>query len=205
MVNSDPLHKESWEVLMKRYGYNFYDIPEKIRNGFIGIRIIDVLEKVIEYFKIKTSPEELSKHREKIFLKAVKEKLEPMPGLFKSLNLFKNKFKIAIASSGTKVYLDRVIEKFNIKDNFNVVISGDDVKFGKPNPEIYLLTSRRLGLKPEECLVLEDSTHGIEAAKSAGCRCIAIRNSNTLPQDISRADIALNSLNEINFDVLKKL
>lgn len=87
---------------------------------------------------------------------------------------------------------------YDMDDFFNVVISGDDVVKGKPEPEIYLLCCKKLGFKPEECLVLEDSEKGIISAKSAGCKCIAVKNKNTLEENTSMADLVIDSLDEIN-------
>ena len=129
-----------------------------------------------------------------------------MPDLLQSLKLFKkNKFKIALASSGTKKYINVVLAKFKIADYFDVIVSGDDIKRGKPDPEIFSVAVKKLGLKPEETLVLEDATNGIEAAKSAGCKCIAVINKMTPPQNYSKADLVINSLEEIDMGLVKKV
>ena len=129
-----------------------------------------------------------------------------MPGLMRSLEFFrKNKMNIGLASSGTTIYIELAIDKLSIRKYFNTVVSGDHVKMGKPDPEIYLLAAKRLGLHPEECVVLEDSTKGIQAAKSAGCKCIAVIDPYGPPQDQSEADIILESLNDISMQTLKKI
>lgn len=91
-----------------------------------------------------------------------------------------------------------VLDRFKIKEYFDVIISGDHVKHGKPNPEIYKLTLNELSVKPSEAVVLEDAEVGIESAKGAGCYCIAVANPNTPIQDLSKSDKVINSLNEIN-------
>ena len=206
MVNSDPLHVQTDELLLEEHGHKFAELPKELRSGFIGMRVTDILKEIVKYLNLNVDLDSLYQKRTEIFLKLVKEKLEAMPGLNESLELFKtNGFKIALASSGAKEYINLVLDKFNIKKIFDVIVSGDDVKSGKPHPETYLITSEKLGVKPKKCLVLEDSTKGIESAKSAGCKCIAIINPYTPTQDNSKADIVLNSLNEITLDMVNSL
>ena len=122
-----------------------------------------------------------------------------MPGLNESLSYYRQKeFKIALASSGTKKYIEMVLDRFKIKDYFDVVISGDHVKHGKPHPEVYEIALEKLGVKPSESVVLEDAEVGIESAKGAGCFCVAVTNPYTPKQDLSKADKVIHSLNEIN-------
>ena len=198
MVNSDPLHIVAWEKLLTEYGHKFSDLPESTRSNFIGKRVSDICEEIINTLNLDTDFESFYEKRIKLFLDIVKDKLEVMPGLLYSLKLFKsNDYKIALASSGAQVYIDLVLDRFNIRDYFDVIVSGDSVKKGKPNPETYTVASNMLGFNPEECVVLEDAKNGIDAAIDAGCSCLAIINPNTPPQDQSRATLILNSLEEI--------
>lgn len=148
----------------------------------------------------------LYEKRSNLFLKLVQDKLTPTAGLISSLEFFKNKrMKIAIASSGTKEYIHLVLNKYDISQYFNIIVSGDNVKVGKPNPETYIVAAKKLGFKPKECLVLEDATVGIKSAKSAGCICIAVKNPKTPPQDYSEADLVINSLEEIDENIINSL
>ncbi len=206
MVNSDPLHAEAWEKLLSGFNHKFNDLPIELRTKFIGMRVIDVCKEIINTLKLSTNLEKFYERRIEIFLELVHNKLEAMPGLLKSLKLFKdNGFKIALASSGTKQYIQLVLNRFNIEDYFNIIVSGDCVKIGKPHPETYLVACKKLRFNPVECLVLEDAKNGIESAKAAGCKCIAIISSHTPPQDYSKADLVLNSLNELSLGIINSL
>jgi beta-phosphoglucomutase-like phosphatase (HAD superfamily) len=205
MVNSGPLHKRSWKKLLNEYGYKFSDIPEKIRSDFLGKKIIDNIQTVMNYFKLNESKNILFEKRIDIFLKLAEKDLQTMSGLLFSLKLFKkNNYKLAIATSGTKRYIDLVLRKFNIKKFFEVIVTEDDVKSGKPDPEPYLVTAKKLSLRPQECLVLEDAANGVKSAKTAGCACIAIRNKNSFVQDLSKADLVLDSLGELNLKIISQ-
>jgi len=205
MVNSDPLHARAWEELLKEYGHKFSDLPEKMRSNFIGMRVVDIVKELAAYLKLDTNPKDLYKKRIDIFLRIVEKELQVMPGLLSSLKLFKeNNYKLAVASSGAKKYIELVLEKFDIKHYFDVVITGDDVKVGKPNPETYLVACEKLKLLPSECLVLEDATKGIQSAKAAGCSCIAVENPNIPAQVYPDADVVIHSLSELTLQVINK-
>src|SRR4030042_3043639 len=206
MVNSHGLHVEASEKVFQKFGVSQEKLPENIKAGFIGMRVSEILKELIKIYKLKINYQKVYKEREKVFLDLVREKLEPMPGLFKSLEIIsKSGYKIAIASSGTKIYIDIVLNKFKITDYFDVIITGDDVKSGKPNPETYQVAVKKLGVKPQVTIVLEDATVGIEAAKAAGCICIAVKNPYTPKQNLLKADIKLNSLNNLNIGLIKSL
>lgn len=205
MVNSAPKHFKATDILLQRYGHKYEELPDKLKTNFIGKRVIDVLKNIIGHFKISADLNELYRERMRIFLDLIRDELEAMPGLFKSLKLFKNKYKIALASSGTRKYIEFVLEKFEIENYFDVVVSGDDVKVGKPSPETYLIACKKLGLQPTECVVFEDAAVGVASAKSAGCKCIAIKNPYTPPQDLSEADLVLGSLDELTLKIVDSL
>ncbi len=87
---------------------------------------------------------------------------------------------------------------------FNAWITGSDVTHKKPHPEIYLVAARAIGLPPERCVVAEDAVVGIEAARSAGMKCIGVTNTFS-PEELSEADLIVDSLEEVNLDILRKL
>lgn len=198
MIDSYPLHMKAWDIILKKYGHSASEITEEMISGFVGMRVIETVEIIVKEFNMDISPEDLSREREDIFLEIAEKELETMPGFIESLEFFKKKgFKIAMASSATKKYIDVVLDKFKIREDFDVIVSGDDVSKGKPDPEVYRKASENLGLKPEESVVMEDAEKGVESAKNAGCKCIGVINTKTPTQDLSKADVVLKSLNEI--------
>ena len=206
MFNSNPLHIQASEKVFRKYGIDLEKIPQNIRSGFIGMRVADILRFVVDYFNLVLDFEKLRKQRSKIFFSLVAKELKAMPGLMQSLEFFKkNNFKIALASSGTKEYINLVLKKFKLAKYFDVVVSGDDVKFGKPDPETYLIACKKLQIMPKKIIVLEDASKGIEAAKTAGCICIAVKNPYTLKQNLAAADLIINSLTDLNSKTLRFL
>jgi beta-phosphoglucomutase-like phosphatase (HAD superfamily) len=205
MVDHYKLHAKAADKVLKRYGYRYDQLPLKKRRGYIGMRVREVVRDFVDYFKLTVSPQDLYKERMKIFLGLVKEKVIPRPGIFKAVSLFeKMKLRLAVASSGPREYIDVCLRGLRVKDKFEVIVSGDDVKKGKPNSETYRKAIKKLGLKPEECLVLEDAEAGVAAAKKAGAWCVGVMNANTEKQDLSKADLVVESLEEIDEETLKR-
>lgn len=204
LVDSHPLVAQTLNELLKKYGHSFDELPQEVKSSFIGKKIVEVVKFLIDYLHINVEFEKLNNERAKTFFKLVEEKLEMMPGAMGLIELFKkNHYRLALASSGTNKYIAMVLDKFNLHKTFEIVITGDDVTLGKPNPQIFLLVTQKLNEKPENCLVLEDAGNGVEAAKAAGCKCIAVRNTHTPPQDLSKADLVVNSLSDITLDTIR--
>lgn len=208
MVNSAPLHIEASRRVFAPLGVDIAEIPSHIVATYFGRRVSEIVRLITEYFGLDRSVdiEGLIREREEVFLDLVREGVEPMPGLFELISVLRPlDIKRAVASSGTKVYIKVVLDKLGFSDFFPVVVSGDMVKNGKPGPDIFLKAAELLGVSPSECLVLEDSTMGIEAAKRAGMFCIGVDNSlSPYKQDLSQADLVVNRLDQIDLDLFKE-
>ncbi|MEY8356029.1 HAD family phosphatase [Lachnospiraceae bacterium 54-53] len=137
--------RESWEVLKK--AVNNGQTWEELRNEF---RQRDIYSEI--------------DYRE-IFRPEIKEVLE---------QLKKDGYRLALASSTHLELVERVLKENGIRHYFEAVVSGEQFKRSKPDPEIYLYTANRLGLSPEECMAVEDSTVGIQAAHGAGMKIAAV-------------------------------
>lgn len=119
------------------------------------------------------------------------------PGVMETLEfLKKRKFKMALASSSKMYLIEKVLEQCGIASFFDYVISGEQFAESKPNPEIYLTAMREIGCTPDECIVVEDSSYGIEAGLSAGTYVIA-KKDERFNIDQSKADHQINAIDEI--------
>ena len=105
---------------------------------------------------------------------------------------------MAIASSSSPELIREVIRRLGIAKYFRELVSGDEVARPKPNPDVYLTAAKKIGADPSECVVLEDSHNGVLAAKSAGMFCIGFRSPHSGNQDLSTADIIVNSIRDID-------
>lgn len=202
MVDSEPLHLEASRRLFAKYGKDVNTLPESITSNFYGMRVIDAIEIMVDFFGLGGSVDigELNREQEIIFLDFVREGLMPMTGLYDVVKMVeKLGLKRAVASSGTRVYVNLVIEQLGLKSFFDAVVTGDMVEKGKPAPDIFLKAAEVLGAAPPACIVLEDATNGVRAAKAAGMKCIAVANTvGGCVQDLSMADIIVDSLKAID-------
>jgi beta-phosphoglucomutase-like phosphatase (HAD superfamily) len=99
-----------------------------------------------------------------------------------------------------------VLDKCNIERYFKAAVAGDEVTHCKPDPEIYLTAASKLGLKPEECVVFEDAEAGIESAKRAGIKVVALATTFTREfLATTDADMIIDDFRDINVDMLRKL
>lgn len=109
-------------------------------------------------------------------------------------------YKIALATGALRSFALTALKEYKITNYFDYIIAGSDIKKGKPAPDIFLNAAKGLGLKPEECVVIEDARLGLDAAKAAGMKCIMVEDEFTKYQDHSLADYKIESL-----DVLPSL
>lgn len=135
------------------------------------------------------------------------EKESTLPGVEKFIKeAHRCRLSLGVASSSDRVWVEGYLKKLNLINYFSSVSTADDVKKVKPHPELYLLTARRLHLKPNEIIVFEDSPNGVRAAREAGMFCIAIPNEITCSMDLSQANLIFSSFENIEirrlFDLL---
>jgi HAD superfamily hydrolase (TIGR01509 family) len=145
--------------------------------------------------------------RQEYFLKILRE--EPLPAFPGVLELMekamrKNDFRVAIATSGTLEKSRAVLNAAAVPYEQMVYINGNDVTHKKPDPELFLLAAERMGIDPSDCVVIEDAPNGIQAAKAAGAKCIAVTNSATTDK-LQEADLICDSLTQIDLETITML
>lgn len=197
IINSEPLWREALIHCFNKVGFDF--TQEKCRTTQ-GMRLIEVVEywysdqpwrgKSIE----DVEADILSKVTELIMEKGI-----AMEGVNESIALFKNKgYKVALASSSATSLINAVLNKLNLSSAFEIINSAENLAYGKPHPEIFIKTADQLGVKPNDCWVIEDSFHGVLAGKAALMKVIAIPDDEAKnDKRFAIADYRLNSLTEI--------
>ncbi len=132
--------------------------------------------------------------------------LRPIDGVVDLLRELRGRrIKTALATSGRSVRMQRVIRQFALEWAFDVCLAVEDVKQAKPDPEIFLLAARRLQQKPRDCVVIEDSEHGVHAAKAAGMRCVGFAGLPHVQQNLSTADLIVDSFHKLDADLLRAM
>ncbi|HKJ79548.1 MAG TPA: HAD-IA family hydrolase, partial [Prolixibacteraceae bacterium] len=138
-----------------------------------------------------------------IFAKIAKGKINPMPGAVEFIETVKNKnLKTALGTSAGRYKMRINLNLIGLNENtFDSVVTGEDISNNKPNPEIFEQAAQNIGLKPEECLVIEDAPSGVEAAKNAGCKCLAVQTTFS-KAELHKADWICENLTIYPIDVL---
>lgn len=197
IVDSEPIHFKSDKMTM-----NHYDkvISDEELNNYVGISNPVMWSELRDKYILIASVEELLEKQ--LFYKKHligNTKLEPIEGIRQLLDEIKScGIRIGLASSSSKEFINFILNNIGLKEYFEVIVSGEDVKRGKPSPDIFLKTAELLKVEPLNCLVIEDSAHGVKAAKLAQMKCIGFNNPNSGKQDLSLADAIVNSIVEID-------
>jgi HAD superfamily hydrolase (TIGR01509 family) len=191
MVDSEPMHELANDRYFARLGTT---LDESLREEMMGRRVRDLAEATAG--RLGRSPDDVFAEREAVFWELFEQSgVKAMPGLDQAIAMLAGAgLPLAVATSGTRAYVDQVLDRLGIRDAFAVVVSGEEVTAGKPDPEIYLRAAELLGADPADCVALEDTFHGVAAARAAGMHAIAIPNALTAAMDFSGADAVLPDL-----------
>ena len=151
--------------------------------------------------------EQATQLRQEYFLNILTEEpLPPFPGVLEIMDeaMQREDFRVAIATSGTLEKSRAVLNAVGVPYRKMVYINGNDVKHKKPDPELFLTAAHRMGIQPANCVVIEDAPNGVQAAKAAGAKCIAVTNSTTAAK-LTEADLICDSLEQINVETIIKM
>lgn len=203
IIDSSKQHERSWEILAGEEGL---ELPEgHFEKGF-GMKNVDIIPNILGWTEDPEEIEFISLKKETIYRRLLREDGPTLiDGVLEFLeDLKENEIPCAIASSTERKNLEVGLGLLGIREYFSVIISGDDVESGKPDPEPYLKAAAGLELEPIDCVVLEDAPAGITAGLTAGSKVVGIATTNA-PEDISEAHIVINSLTEISWSKLLEL
>lgn len=184
LVDSMSYHAQAWVKVFEDEDIEvseeeIYEIEGSNHRG-----VIDIFFKKAGRKADDAIYEKLLQKKRELFME--NNKAEPFDNMRKCLQLLHGKFKLAVASGADKKIVSSLMDRF-YPDTFDVVISGEDVTNGKPDPEPYLKAVERMGIKKDECLVVENAPLGIKAAKNAGLYCVAVATY-LEPEKMSGAD-----------------
>ncbi len=172
MFNTEDLYDIVGEQLLNRRGQSF---TSELKMAMMGLPGPDAFAVMKERCGLDDSIEALASECEEMFDDLLPARIEMMPGLEALLQLLESaNVPKAIATSSHLRFAQRALGVFDLQPRFEFVLTAESVEKGKPNPDVYLLAASRLGVQPENMLVLEDSIHGSSAAIAAGATTIAI-------------------------------
>ena len=178
LVDNLAYHFMAFDAYAKREGFMLLEPVSLKINGMHSNDIFPLLlgnEVVAQY-----GLDRLNREKEEVYRDMYRPKIAPIAGVIELLKEAKKAgVKCAIGSSGCRENVEMIIEGLGIADLIDGSISGSDVTHGKPHPEIFTKAHELLGLKAEECIVVEDAVNGIVAGVRAGCKCLAVTTTAT--------------------------
>lgn len=199
IVDTEPVHKYAYDQHFKELNI---DVSEEMYASFTGNSTRNVFQKLKAHFDLNHDVEELILRKRHLFNEAfdTKPDLELIEGVLDLIkNLHANEIQLILASSASNSTINRVFNRFNLNQYFTHKVSGEDFPKSKPDPAIFLYAASLSEAPKENCIVIEDSTNGVKAAKAAGIYCVGYDSINSKHQDLSQADEVISDFKEFDF------
>jgi HAD superfamily hydrolase (TIGR01509 family) len=193
MIDSERVYWDAGRYIARQYGK---EVSDQTLGQMMGRKPLESLTVFATELGITRPPEMLLAAREARVISALEAGVDPMPGLMDVLPGLSGKYELAIATSARRSMVDIIMRSLKVEHYFQVVQTSDDITNGKPDPEIYLKAMGKLGVKPDESVVLEDSSNGALSGKRAGAYVIAVPSQYTREQDFSFADYVATDLHD---------
>ena len=187
LVHSMPLHTAAWERYLKNLNIHIEDLERRMH----GRRNSELVRDLIDPGLPENVVFEHGAAKERLFRQMLLESdlaQYRIPGLLEFLERHRNLPK-AVGSNAEPANIDFVLDRFNLRPFFPVVVSGIEVRRPKPFPDIYLKAASQLGVPPSNCVVFEDSPTGVEAARAAGMRIVGVE---TIPTEFHGIDLRIH-------------
>jgi HAD superfamily hydrolase (TIGR01509 family) len=192
MFNTEELYQEVGTELLARRGKQ---MEAELLDAMMGRQAPIALQIMIDWHSLDASVADLARETEQVFAAILEERLECMPGLLELLGALERAgLPKAIGTSSGPRFVENVLAKFDLAPRFDFILTADDIRDGKPHPEIYLHAARRFGFPPRDLLVLEDSYNGCQAAIRAGTFAVAVPSGHSLRHDFQGAALRVDSL-----------
>lgn len=204
LIDSYRAHFESWRIVAAEEGLHITEEQFSRTFGRTSREIIAALwgDRTPGDERIR----ELDDRKEAAFRDLIRDNFPIMPGAPELLDALHGEgFGVAIGSSGPPENVALTVEKLGRRHVFGAIITGKDVTRGKPDPQVFLLASERLGIPPQRCVVVEDAPPGIEAAHRAGMKAVGLASTGRTPEMLAQADWVVKSLHELSPQRLREL
>ncbi len=205
VVDSSSIHEKSWEFLARE---NSLPLPENYFARGFGKKNSLIIPEILKWTDDLKKIEKWGNRKEELYrMLAKKEGIKLNAGTYSFLiKLKNNQIKAVIGSSTDRKNIELAFSQLELKDFFEAAVCSEDVTFGKPDPEVFLRGASILGKRPSNCVVFEDSPHGIQAAVSAGMKAVGLTTSQTLSVlQNAGAQIIVPSLGDLHLNSILEL
>ncbi len=203
LVDSGPLHKESWRRIAMDAGRPMED---SFFDRTFGMRNEEILEELLGPDLEGARKAELGRRKEEVYRELARERLVAAPGAADLVRALKEAgFRTALASSGPRANVELVLDVTGLGEMMDAYVCAEDVERGKPDPQVFLEAARRLDLEPSRCVVVEDALVGVEAARRAGMKVVGVAGEEERKAVLREADRVVSSLEELSPRVFEEL
>ncbi len=205
IVDTEPLHCKAYYNMFAAVNIS---VSVNLYESFTGQSTSSICRQLCTIFKLREPPERLVQLKRDFFKELFfkDDNLELIDGVLERIKDYhKNGLTLVLASSASMTTINAVFDRFNLNKYFIAKLSGADLKASKPHPEIFIKAAMASGFSKKECMVIEDSTNGIAAAKAAGIFCIGFRSPHSKNQEYTYADLVISSFKEIRFEKVMSL
>lgn len=209
IIDSEPIYEKVNQAIYEKYGFN---LTQEDYDRHMGANLKDIWEDILNRYQVK---DEYSHYKIEDFMEdhihesyqglAEAEELELMPGVKEWFDFLKDHgYKMIIASSSYEPVIEHIYQRFELEQYMEGYIDGNAIENGKPAPDIFLKAAEKLGVKAEECLVIEDTEHGVNGAQRAGAKVVGFNRAQDESQDLSNADLVIEEFNQENLQKILK-
>jgi HAD superfamily hydrolase (TIGR01509 family) len=205
IVDTEPVHHYAYDLHFKQLNI---PITPEMYASFTGNSTKNIFERLKAEFNLEEDVQTLVETKRNLFNDAFDSKedlylLDGVEDLIKELHA--NGMQLVLASSSATVTIKRIFNRFGLHHYFTHIVSGEDFPKSKPHPAIFQHAAFLANTPVEQCIVIEDSTNGVAAAKAAGIYCVGYDSVNSKLQDYSKADRVISHFNELSFDVIRNI
>ncbi len=205
IVDTEPVHHYAYYQHFKQLNI---EVTDAHYQSLTGNSTRNVFQKLKDHFSLEHEVEHLIQTKRNLFNDAfdTKEDLNLIEGVEELIkDLYNNGLELIVASSASKLTIDRVFKRFHLYPYFSHIVSGEDFPKSKPDPAIFLYAASLSKHPKNQCIVIEDSTNGIKAAHAADIYCIGYQSINSKGQEYSLANKVISHFNEINAEIIQNL
>jgi len=204
IVDTEPLHHKAYFQMFQDRNL---EVNDAMYHGFTGQSTLKVCQLLCAHFQLNVNPQELVMHKRSKFQELFinDPDLALITGVKKRIEeYYENGLTLVLASSASMGTINAVFERFDLNPFFKAKLSGADLKASKPHPEIFIKAAQAAEKEKENCVVIEDSTNGILAAKAANITCVGYDSVHSKDQNYDLADKVITHFDEIAYPDLKQ-
>lgn len=203
IIDSSKHHEKSWNLLAAESNR---PLPEGFFKKSFGMKNLKIIPEILQWTQDPAEIKIISNRKEELYRELIrKDGIDALPGAHSWLQTLKDaQIPCVVGSSTDRANIELCLEVAHLQGFFHEIVSAEDVTQGKPHPDVFLKAAQKISKAASECIVFEDAPVGIEAARNAKIKVIALKTSNP-PEALHRADFLIQDLSEMNFEIISKL